>query len=272
MMKHAKTVNFYPAQVHHNQKLFYELAWRSVSSGIPVNTMYAARENTHQIAIENKAQDEFLRGNLKDDQLYVFLKQCHAPRAVQNRLREVDGVWIIPPKGYDPSALNRPNWTPISPKIRFGWLDQGGCLLDDQWTRPAYDGVWTTSGSASLTIPMQAVQFESENPRRFSLMLDIEVPDSGIDDVPVSIIINRRKIETIIVSDRQGRYRLTLPRSFLNARSLLVEFDLEGASSRRLADREQRRLTGKGAPLTEDPAAGRRTQIKLKSLDLIASD
>jgi hypothetical protein len=272
MMKHAKTVHFYPAQVHHNQKLFYELAWRSVSHGIPVNTMYAARENTHQIAIENKAQDEFLRGNLRDDQLYVFLKQCHAPRSVQNRLREVDGVWIIPPKGYDPSALNRPNWTPISPKIRFGWLDQGGCLLDDQWTRPAYDGVWTTSGSASLTIPMQAVQFESVNPRRFSMMVDIEVPDSGIDDVPVSIIINRRKIETIIVSDRQGRYRLTLPRSFLNARSLLVEFDLEGASSRRLADREQRRLTGKGAPLTEDPAAGRRTQIKLKSLDLIASE
>lgn len=247
MMKHTRMVHFYPAQVHYNQKLFYELAWRSVSHSIPVNIMYAARENTNQIALENKAQDAFLRGEIKDDQLYIFLKQCHAPRSVQSRLREIDGVWIIPPKGYDSSQMARPSWTPISPKIRFGWIDQGGCLLDDQWTRPAYDGVWTTSGSASLSIPMQAVQFDSENPRRFSLLLDIEVPD-GSRDVPVSIIINRRKIETIVVSDRQGRYRLNLPRSFLNAATLLVEFDLEGAATRRLADREQRRLTGREAP------------------------
>ena len=87
LIAESKGVDFYPANVHFNDKLFYELTWRATSHALPVNTMYPARENILQLAKEEEGQQDFRHGQIHNDHLFVFLKQCDAPKALQDKLR-----------------------------------------------------------------------------------------------------------------------------------------------------------------------------------------
>jgi hypothetical protein len=261
-------VRVYPAQVHFNQRLFYELAWRSTSNAKPINTMYAARENLGQIAIEQREQAKFLRGDLKPDHLYVFLKQCYAPKVLQSKLRELDGVWIIPPEALKDMELARPEWQPIAPQIKFGWLDQGACLLDDNWSRPGFNGVWSQSDSPSFAIPVKHVQFDIERPRTLKLALDLEASQP----LKATIIVNKRKIKTLEIVPDQLRYQMNLPRSVLRQENLLVEFDLEDVERDDLQDDNDQAIPP-AQIITPRPQI-KQTQapaIKLKKAELIAS-
>lgn len=266
--QHAKQVRFYPAQAHHNQALFYELTWRAVSLSKPVNTMYAARENIKQISIENAEQDRFLKGEISRDTLYVFLKQCYAPPIVQDKLKELDGVWILPPEGVGNLPLNQAQWKPIKPVIRFGWIDQGGCLLDENWTRPGYDGAWTTASSAGLRLPLGQVRFDDEVVKNLTLKMNFE----ALQATEVKIIINKRAITTLKLAPRASEYEIELPRSLSRAKELDIDFVLDPGSNpnpQNAAVKGGRPLEDKQTERAARLGAGAPSPIKLKRLELI---
>ena len=122
LVKRSTGVDFYPVNVHLNDKLFYELTYRATTDAKPVNTMYPARENLTQIAYEYRGEDAFRGGQVNPRHLLVFLKQCDAPASLQPRLRMLDGVWIIPPADAADLNLPKPQWSPIrsrSPAMRI---------------------------------------------------------------------------------------------------------------------------------------------------------
>ncbi len=223
LIARSKGVDFYPVNVHFNDKLFYELTLRATTAAKPVNTMYPARENLIQIAHEEADQLAFKHGVVRNDRLFVFLKQCDAPAELQSRLRMLDGVWIIPPDAAKDIDLPAPEWTPLDTRVRFGWLDQGTCLLDENWARPEYDGTWTAGPKAEVLIPIKHVQFDRPNPSD----MDLSLKAKSITPVVVSVLINGRKMSEITLSHRLSEHAIPLPDAALRADNLNVSFEVE---------------------------------------------
>ncbi len=222
----ARGVDFYPANVHYNDKLFYELTWRATSADKPVNTVYAARENLMQVAYEDQGQDAFKEGRVNNDHLFVFLKQCDAPASLWPRLRMLDGVWIIPPAAAGDIAddLPKPQWSPVASKLRFGWLDQGTCLLDENWSKPDVEGVWSDGPKAGIVIPIRYVKFDTPAPRR----LDLKVSARSRSPVDVTVVVNGVKVGKISLTRQRSDNTLHLPASALRSESLSIRFLVDG--------------------------------------------
>lgn len=220
----SKGIDFYPANVHFNDKLFYELTWRATSQVKPVNTMYAARLNMIQAGYEEAGQDAFKRGTVNDDHLFVFLKQCDAPASLWPRLRMLDGVWIIPPKSAEGLDLARPQWSPLTSKMRFGWLDQATCLLDENWSKPENDGVWSDGPRPAIVIPIRHVQFTTERPRR----LDLNLVARSRVPVEVTVLANGVRAGKISLSRQRSESSVRLPASALRRDKLEIRFVVEG--------------------------------------------
>ncbi len=216
----ATGVDFYPANVHFNDKLFYEVSWRASSTAKPVNTMYPARENIIQLANQRAGQAAFKNGEVVSDHLFVFLKQCDAPDSLQPRLRMLDGVWIIPPASASDIPLEKPTWSPIRANVRFGWLDQGTCLLDQNWSQPEYDGVWSEGPQADVTIPIKYMQFDTPKPKA----LDLNIRARSHKPVTVSVLVNGKKLGDIDLTRARGEYTLHLPISVLRFETMQVRF------------------------------------------------
>ncbi|MFT3996494.1 MAG: DUF6311 domain-containing protein [Asticcacaulis sp.] len=218
----AKGVDFYPAQVHLNDKLFYEIAWRAVSQKRHVNTMYMARENVVQRANELKGREAFLNGEINNDNLYVFLNQCIAPPNLQPLMREVDGVWVIPPQSMRNLPLDQPEWKPIKARMGFGYLNQGSCLLDKNWAPPDPDGAWTLGTRAELFIPIQEVQFEGDaRPVKPSIRL---VAKSFFRPMTVDVLVNGVKRATMDLEKIRSYQDIPLPASVFNRQTMKVTF------------------------------------------------
>lgn len=216
-------IDFYPANVHFNDKLFYELTWRATSNARPVNTMYAARENIMQVAYQDAGQDAFKRGEVNSDHLFVFLKQCDAPPTLRSRLRMLDGVWIIPPAAARDLPLDKPVWDPIRSEVRFGWLDQGTCMLDENWSRPDTEGVWSDGPKADVVIPIQHIAFDTPRPKKLALNLKAR----SRMPVQVSVLINGVKVDEISLSRRASQFTIPLPRSVMRAETMNISFIVE---------------------------------------------
>ena len=222
----AKGVDFYPANIHLNDKLFYEVTWRATSQQKPVNTVYAARENLIQLSYEDAGEDEFKQGEVNNDHLFVFLKQCDVPPALWPRLRMLDGVWIIPPAsaGLD-DELAKPQWSPMASKLRFGWLDQGTCLLDDNWSKPDVEGVWSDGPKAGIVIPIKAVKFDTAKPPR---KLDLNLTAKSRRPVTVTVMANNVKLGEITLGRQKSDNILHLPASALRGDRLNIRFMING--------------------------------------------
>ncbi len=270
-------VDFYPVNVHFNDKLFYELTWRATSQAKPVNTMYPARENLIQIAHMQADQDAFKRGQVHNDRLFVFLKQCDAPPELQSRLRMLDGVWIIPPDGTEDLALEKPVWTPLSSEVRFGWLDQGTCLLDENWSQPEYDGTWTDGPKAEVQIPIKHVQFDYANPRA----IDLHLKAKSFRPVLVKVLVNGRKVSELSLTHRTSEHTIQLPTSALRNENLSIRFVVERPDGEPVeiahADAATpTAVTGRGAiqarPAPDMKAEARELAIKLMDLRLVDRD
>jgi hypothetical protein len=218
----AKGVDFYPAQVHINDKLFYEITWRAVSQKRPVNTMYAARENFEQREIELKGREAYLEGQINNDNLYVFLNQCLAPKNLQPLMRQVDGIWVIPPAKLRGLNLERPEWKPVRARMGFGFLNQGSCLLDRNWLPPEVDGAWTEGKRSELLIPIQEIAFEDDiRPARPSLRL---VAKSFYKPMKVTVLINGVKRKTLSLEKIRSYQDIPLPASVFNRKDMKVTF------------------------------------------------
>ena len=216
------------------------------------------------------ARDAFRGGQINPRHLLVFLKQCDAPASLQPRLRMLDGVWIIPPADADDLNLPRPQWSPIRSEVRFGWLDQGTCLLEGDWSRPEYDGVWTQSDQAGVVIPIQHVQFDTPTPPK---SLDLDLKARSRAPTTVSVLVNGVKAGELEIGRATARYTLRLPKSVMRADMLKIRFVLkadEKIASKSLATVTLPSVAGRSAPKVKArPAASPGLGIKLMGLRLI---
>ena len=226
LIAESKGVDFYPANVHFNDKLFYELTWRATSHALPVNTMYPARENILQLAKEEEGQEDFRHGQIHNDHLFVFLKQCDAPKDLQDKLRMLDGVWVIPPDQAKDVELDKPVWTPIRSDVRFGWLDQGTCMLDDNWSKPDTDGTWSDGPKAGVLIPIRHVQFDDPNPKKVNLDLRAQ----SHKPVTVVVLVNGVKVSELKLDHVKQNYSIPLPANALRKDVMDVRFVIQDAA------------------------------------------
>lgn len=93
----ARDVALEPGDPTRDLALFQEIAWRAVTLGRPVRTVYAARiptESARRLAVEHAA---FLRGDLDPVRLYVLLPGSPVPAGATPRLRVLDGVRVLVP-------------------------------------------------------------------------------------------------------------------------------------------------------------------------------
>ncbi len=245
LVAESKGVDFYPANVHFNDKLFYELTWRATSNALPVNTMYPARENILQLAKLEQGQDDFRHGDIHNDHLFVFLKQCDAPKELQDKLRMLDGVWIIPPDQAKDVQLDKPVWAPIRSDVRFGWLDQGTCMLDDNWTKPDTDGTWSDGPKAGVLIPIKHVQFDDPNPKKVNLDLRAQ----SHKPVTVTVLVNGVKVSDLKLSHQKQNYSIPLPANALRKDVMDVRFVVQDseADKAEIADALTPAAVGRGA-------------------------
>ncbi|MDC7685086.1 DUF6311 domain-containing protein [Asticcacaulis sp. BYS171W] len=274
----AKGVDFYPAQVHLNDKLFYEITWRAVSQKKPVNTMYMARENVGQRAIELKGREAYLNGEINNDNLYVFLNQCLAPANLQPLMREVDGVWIIPPASMRHLPLDHPEWKPIKARMGLGFLNQGSCLLDKNWAPPEGDGAWTLGKRAEMVIPIQEIQFENDiRPVKPSLRM---VAKSFYRPMTVDVLINGVKRGTMELEKIRSYQDIPLPPSVFNRKDMKVTFlihdplslkDVGRGDDERLLGMKLFRLTLEDAAVREKAEAEKQAKIAEAQKDIKAA-
>lgn len=272
LVKRSTGVDFYPVNVHLNDKLFYELTYRATTDGKPVNTMYPARENLTQIAYEYKGEDAFRDGVINDNRLLVFLKQCDAPASLQPRLRMLDGVWIIPPANAADLNLPRPQWSPIRSEVRFGWLDQGTCLLEGDWSRPEYDGVWTQGPQAGVVIPIKHMQFDTPTPPK---ALDLKLKARSRRAMTVSVMVNGLKAGDLSIDRGTAQYTLRLPKTVLRADMLKIRFVLKSddkAQGSPVASVNLPTVTGRSAPKVQPRPDAARPHIGIKLMDLRLMD
>ncbi|HVZ30346.1 MAG TPA: hypothetical protein VG839_08125, partial [Asticcacaulis sp.] len=262
LVAESKGIDFYPANVHFDDRLFYELTWRATSTAKPVNTMYAARENLVQLAHEIAGQDDFKRGIIRNDHLLVFLKQCDAPPALQSRLRMLDNVWIIPPDAARDIPLDTPVWDPIKTKVRFGWLDQGTCMLDENWSRPDTEGVWTEAPVADVQIPIKHIQFET---RPKALDLDLNV--GSHKPMLVSVLINGQKVSELALEKGRSKHIVPLPNSVLRNDNLNVSFVIEKPAAPEPVPAPV--VTGRSAVKLNAKVKDAPLTLKLMNMDLV---
>ncbi len=261
----SKGVDFYPANVHFDDRLFYELTWRATSSAKPVNTMYAARENLVQLAHETEGQDAFKRGIIRNDRLFVFLKQCDAPPELQSRLRMLDNVWIIPPDAARDIPLDKPVWDPIKTKVRFGWLDQGTCMLDENWSRPDTEGVWTEAPIADVQIPIRHVKFETK-PKALDLTLNMGSHQPAL----VSVLINGQKVSELELERGRSQHIVQLPKNVLRGDNLNISFVVEKpVEDPEVIKPAPAQITGRSAVKLDAKAKAPNLAIKLMNMDLV---
>ncbi|MGA9659581.1 MAG: DUF6311 domain-containing protein [Asticcacaulis sp.] len=264
LIRDSKGIDFYPANVHLNEKLFYELTWRATSAAKPVNTMYAARVNLIQLAHQEAGMDAFKRGITNPDRLFVFLKQCDVPSVLWPKLRMLDGVWIIPPAGTPDMGLPRPEWSPLRSEVRFGWLDQGTCLLDENWSPPDNDGVWSEGPTANLRIPIKYVEFDTPRPKK----LDLRIKARSREPVQVTVVVNDIKVSEISLNRSTSLNTIHLPRSALRGDSLKIRFFVEQPDAPKappIVGAKIRRNTGVEAAQPEPIPA---TYLGIKLIDI----
>jgi hypothetical protein len=189
--------------------------------------MYPARENILQLAKLEQGQDDFRHGEIHNDHLFVFLKQCDAPKDLQPKLRMLDGVWIIPPDQAKDVQLDKPVWTPIRSDVRFGWLDQGTCMLDDNWSKPDTDGTWSEGPKAGVVIPIRHVQFDDPNPKKVNLDLRAQ----SHKPVTVSVLVNGVKVSDLKLDHVRQNYTIPLPAKALRKEVMDVKFVVQDAAA-----------------------------------------
>lgn len=219
LVTHSRGIDFYPPNVHLNDRLFYELTWRATSQAKPVNTMYAARQNLIQLTHERDGRDAYRKGMIRNDRLFVFLKQCDVPASLQSRVRMVDGFWVIPPDGAANLPLDAPLWDPIKPHVKFGWLDQGNCLIDENWNGQEYDGIWSNGPQADIDIPIRAMDFKTP-PKA----LDLSLKARSRVPATVAVLVNGKRTTTLELNHRTEEYTIPLPASVLRNDNLNIRF------------------------------------------------
>lgn len=228
LITNSDLVSFQPANAHINKRLFYELTWRSVSHAVPVNTMYAARPHPRQTQLERIAHSEFVQGKLDPNTLYVFFNKCQAPAGAQHRLRELDGVFILPPV----KMLDKLPQVAQAPGVEFGedynftWNALGSCFLEDNWLSPDSKGVWSRAGQpAELSLPL------ADRPRHdISLSLSLL---SFLSGNKTKVYVNDRLLTHLDLTTQITDHEIVIPRRWIKDNKLNIRLETDAAASLR---------------------------------------
>lgn len=152
VMARTEMVSFQPAVPLTEKRAFYEIILHALDRKVPVNMMYAARENPHQDAIQRQEYSEFRAGRLNPRRLYVMLGKA-VPAGLEDRVREIDGIWIIPPQGAE-AGLKRPGAEPFETGKTYvmGAANASVVWFGDDWQMPQVDAM-NTAGHAGVITP-----------------------------------------------------------------------------------------------------------------------
>jgi hypothetical protein len=194
---------------------------------VPVTSMYAARPNAVQAALEEKEQVRFRRGELDPQRLYILLGKCPPPVAL-GRLRQLDGVWIIPPMAQQALV----NDVPVVPAFHLGEtysLDDTSslrCYLDDNWSLPPGESVQNRVEHAGIDLPLSRVQ-----PRDLALTLGIK---GLLRKNRLVVSANGQVVYNQIIDKARHDFRIVLPANVVKTGRLELDITVkkDGAAPR----------------------------------------
>lgn len=94
LISQSREIAFESPDVTRNLQVFQDIAWRAVSAGKPVRTVYAARTATTTELRQRRETAAFRRGALVPGRLYVLIAGTIPPPGA--RTLRIDGVTVIP--------------------------------------------------------------------------------------------------------------------------------------------------------------------------------
>lgn len=205
VIRASTQVNFVPPNPHISLPRFYEVAYRAVSAKVPVNTMYAARPDQRQEALELEGYGRFLKGEAAPDQLYVYLNPCPPPTALRPRLRELDGYWILPPARA--ATIGR---APVYPTFPLNQMQDvvrdkpTVCGFGTDWALAEETGIWTRGDNGVMTLPEEVSAPAGSEVR---LTLNTRRPSQ------VTIFANDTKLGTYSLTKKATTHSFRLPKT-----------------------------------------------------------
>jgi len=151
VMARTEVVSFQPAVPLTDKRAFYEVILHALDHKVPVNMMYAARENPHQDAIQRREYLDFRAGKLDPRRLYVMLGKA-VPAGLEDRVREIDGIWIMPPQGAE-AGLARPKPEPFETGKTYvmGAANASVIWFGNDWEMPQVDAMNSTGKAGAFT-------------------------------------------------------------------------------------------------------------------------
>ncbi|WP_298331929.1 DUF6311 domain-containing protein [Asticcacaulis sp.] len=232
IIQSAKQVDFYPPNVHINDRVFYEIAWRAVTNRIPVSTMYAARRDPKQDQLEDRARRAFQDGNRDPTHLYVLINRCNAPDGLQSKVRVIDGVAVLPPDAVsmDLGDAPAPTLYSMGENLYFGWKDFGSCLT--------HQGFSMADQEVTRSVLIDSrIGFDLSAPVNRRAVLELELQGNK-NPSAISVNINDVYAGELQLTRGRNNYHIPLPSSTLGAEH--IKIDISVISNRDVSKMKER--------------------------------
>jgi hypothetical protein len=217
VMAHTEVVSFQPAVPLTDKRAFYEIILHALDHKVPVNMMYAARENPHQDAIQRREYLDFRAGKLNPRRLYVMLGKA-VPAGLEGRVREIDGIWIIPPQGAE-AGLARPKSEPFETGKTYiiGAANASVVWFGNDWEMPQVDAM-NSKGHAAVIAPT----FAPEPGKAYRLTLSLR----GWRKAQIlTVAINGVKLKEQRLGKKAAEVIVDVPASAFQSRQMQVALD-----------------------------------------------
>jgi hypothetical protein len=213
----ADRVEFEPPDAMVDLDVFSEIAIRAVSMRRPVNTMYAARIDPRQRAVDEAARHRFLRGDLDPHTLYVLSDGC-APPASGGRAAQVNRVVVIPPAvaryPFRLHPADAPVAFPIGTAVRVSHGEPAlRCLLAADWSGVEGDGVWSDGARPQLLFHLPA-------PPAHDLQLTMDLLAFPPEGQTVTVEVAGRSLGRFALRGALGAYQVRIPRNLVAGSTL----------------------------------------------------
>ncbi|ESQ83474.1 hypothetical protein AEAC466_12425 [Asticcacaulis sp. AC466] len=210
-------VSFQPAVQIRDHGPFYEIILRALDRKVPVNMMYAARENAVQNALQRDEYLNFTEGRLDPRHLYVLLGHA-VPVGLESRVRQIDGIWIIPPISAMASLTDTPTIAPftLGKDYLFGAEHSAVVWAGRQWNLPDPESLSSTDPRPIVTLPYTPVTNEP-----LKLTISVRARYKGQH---MGIAINGAVVSEQELGKKQKDISVIIPTSALKSGPLQITF------------------------------------------------
>jgi hypothetical protein len=241
IVRDAAEVDFEPAQEAGNpshQQLLEEIAYRAVSHNVPVNAMYTARDSTAVLASQARQFQAFVGGEVDAGRLYVLEENCGVPPALGDRVRVLDGVWMIPPVRDAGLLSERPAAPIYRTGVTFAYNEDSHdiCQLDDTWAKPESGWTWSEGPRSSLLLPLEAAPSGVGR-----LAIEASTYDEGKS---AEVFVNGLAVGAMKLGKARRAYTLAIPAGTLRAGANTITFAAEAMTEERQRSKHESRRLG----------------------------